>query len=196
MLRVFSWNRANQVLKRYINKVKHYTPLKRGTIVTDMKKIESEPLNMIGMNIPSIYGGILSDQYWESRAEDKFFRKLLKGCQKINVSGWDTTDYYQTSSADDDDLKYKQRYDDDKIELMGASDAMNFSLFRMSQFGQARSPYAIEFREDLEDGHDVYFAVDGEFLMVRNPKKIEFCVDPHMPRIKLLRFNPDSLPSI
>jgi hypothetical protein len=37
-----------------------------------------------------------------------------------------------TSSADEDETKYSQRYDDDKMELMGASDAMNFSLFRMS----------------------------------------------------------------
>jgi Diacylglycerol kinase accessory domain len=91
VLRVFSWNRANQVLKRYINKVKHYTPLNRGKVVTDMKHIETEPLNMIGMNIPSIYGGILSDKYWESRHEDKFFdRKALSGCQRIAaVKGWD-----------------------------------------------------------------------------------------------------------
>lgn len=82
------------------------------------------------------------------------------------------------------------------MELLGASDAMNFSLFRMSQFGQARSPYTIEFREDLEEPQDVYFAVDGEFYILRNAKKIEFCVDPHMPRIKLLRFNPDSLPTL
>lgn len=82
------------------------------------------------------------------------------------------------------------------MELMGACDAMNFSLFRMSQFGQARSPYAIEFRDDIAEDQDVYFAVDGEFLMIRNAVKVEFIVDPHMPKIKLLRFNPDSLPQL
>jgi hypothetical protein len=82
------------------------------------------------------------------------------------------------------------------MELMGAPDAVNFSLFRMSQFGQAKSPYAIEFREDLDEDQDVYFAVDGEFLIIRNPVRVEFKVDPHMPRIKLLRFNPDSLPHL
>ena len=31
-----------------------------------MDKVESNPLNMIGMNIPQMYGGILQRQYWES----------------------------------------------------------------------------------------------------------------------------------
>jgi hypothetical protein len=142
------------VVKRYINKVKQYNPLGRaGRVVTDMRDIKSEPLNMIGMNIPSIYGGILSDKYWESRAEDKFFdRKAIQSCRRIDIRGWDKgvsstdTEYVQTSEDDMDSIKYAQRYDDDKMELMGASDAVNFSLFKMSQFGQAKSPYAIEFR--------------------------------------------------
>lgn len=111
VLRVFSWNRANQVVKRYINKVKQYNPLfgGRGRVVTDMKHIQTEPLNMIGMNIPSIYGGILKDKYWESREEDKFLdRKLLKGCGRIDIKGWDMndTEYVQTSEDDDGVFKY------------------------------------------------------------------------------------------
>jgi hypothetical protein len=82
------------------------------------------------------------------------------------------------------------------MELMGATDAVNFSLFRMSQFGQAKSPFTVDFKEDKDDREEIYFAVDGEFFKLRNAKKIEFKVDEHMPRIKLLRFNPDSLPSI
>lgn len=179
------------MIKRFIERVK-YTPLNRHQkIVTDMKHVNSDPLNMIGMNIPSIYGGILGDKYWESKHESLFFdRKLLK---RVDVKGWDIV---TESSSNEEEEKYSQRYDDDKMELMGASDAMNFSLFRMSQFGQARSPYTIEFRDDLEEDSDIYFAVDGEFFIIRNPKKIEFKVDSHMPRIKLLRFNSDSLPQI
>ena len=82
------------------------------------------------------------------------------------------------------------------MELMGATDAINFSFFRMSQLGQAKSPYHIDFRKDVGEDSDIYFAVDGEFLIIRNPEKIELKVDPHLPRIKLLRFNPDSLPSV
>lgn len=82
------------------------------------------------------------------------------------------------------------------MELMGATDAVNFSLFRMSQFGQAKSPFTVELKENLEDDQEIYFAVDGEFIKLRNAKKIEFKVDLHMPRIKLLRFNADSLPTI
>ena len=56
-----------------------------------MKHIQTEPLNMIGMNIPSIYGGILKDQYWESRIDDKFLdRKVLKG--RLDIKGWDMND--------------------------------------------------------------------------------------------------------
>jgi|LauGreDrversion4_2_1035121.scaffolds.fasta_scaffold1476048_1 hypothetical protein len=63
------------------------------------------------------------------------------------------------------------------MELMGASDAVNFSLFRMSQFGQAKSPFTVDFKENLESDEDIYFAVDGEFFKLRNAKKIEFKVD-------------------
>lgn len=48
----------------------------------------------------------------------------------------------------------------------------------------------------MESDEDIYFAVDGEFFKLRKAKKIEFKVDSHMPRIRLLRFNPESLPSI
>ena len=177
-------------MKNYINKVKHTPANRYQRVVTDMTKIKSDPLNMIGMNIPSIYGGILKEKYWESRhnAQLNDKNKMLR-CSGIDVHGWDLS---ELSSAGEEDDRYAQRYDDDKMELMGATDAVNFSLFRMSQFGQARSPFTIDFREDLES--EIYFAVDGEFFVIRNAKKIEFRVDPHMPRIKLLRFNPDSLP--
>ena len=55
-----------------------------------MEHVKSDPLNMIGMNIPSIYGGILKEQYWESKHEDKFYdRKLIKSCSRIDIRGWD-----------------------------------------------------------------------------------------------------------
>ena len=55
---------------------------------------------------------------------------------------------------------------------MGATDAVNFSLFRMSQFGQAKSPFTIDFKDEIEGQEDIYFAVDGEFFKLRNAKKI------------------------
>jgi hypothetical protein len=39
----------------------------------------------------------------------------------------------------------------------------------------------------------IYIAVDGEFYKVKNAVRMDFIVDPHMPKIKMLRFNPDSL---
>jgi hypothetical protein len=62
--------------------------------------------------------------------------------------------------------------------------------------GQAKSPYHIDFKEDLDENNEIFFAVDGEFRIIRKAKRIEFVVDPHMPRIKILRFNPDSLPGL
>lgn len=115
-----------------------------------MSHVKSDPLNMIGMNIPSIYGGILKEQYWESKHEYKLFDRKLLRSSRVDIKGWDVNDITESSSNEEEE-KYAQRYDDDKMELMGASDAMNFSLFRMSQFGQAKSPYAIEFNEDMEE---------------------------------------------
>lgn len=65
---------------------------------------------MIGMNIPSIYGGILGKQYWESRHDDKFHeklwdRKLLKGCSRIDVKGLDDFSLMTESSSNEEDEK-------------------------------------------------------------------------------------------
>jgi hypothetical protein len=62
---------------------------------------------MIGMNIPSIYGGILGEQYWESKEHDKFYdRKLIKSCSKIDIKGWDrdVTDISESSANEEDNL--------------------------------------------------------------------------------------------
>ena len=58
------------------------------------------------------------------------------------------------------------------MELLGASDPVNFAIFRMSHFGQAKSPYAIDFREDLDPDREIFFAVDGEFYKIKNAKSI------------------------
>ena len=31
-----------------------------------MNKVDSNPVNMVGMNISSMYGGVIKPQYWES----------------------------------------------------------------------------------------------------------------------------------
>jgi len=55
-----------------------------------------------------------------------------------------------------------------------------------------RSPYSIEFREDLDKETEIFFAVDGEFLKIKNAKSINFKIDRSLPRIKMLRYNPVS----
>ena len=127
-----------------------------------MKHVDCEPINLFGMNLPQMYGGFLKPQYWESKHNDKLFdrKKILRG-QGIDVLGWDTE---TASSCDDYDTSYIQRYDDDKMELMGASDRLNLAVFNMSQFGQAKSPYHIEFRDDVDEDKIIYIAIDGEFF--------------------------------
>lgn len=46
----------------------------------------------------------------------------------VAIEGWDILE----SSCNEEDDKLIQRYDDDKMELMGASDLLHYSLFRMS----------------------------------------------------------------
>jgi len=79
------------------------------------------------------------------------------------------------------------------MELMGASDRVNLAVFNMSQFGQAKSPFHIEFREDVDENKVIFIAIDGEFYQVKKAVRLDFMIDQHMPKIKMLRFNPDSL---
>ena len=68
LFKLLSLTHADEALNRYVERVRQKgEQKKRGKIVTDMKHCNGEPLNMIGMNIPSIYGGMVGDQYWESQ---------------------------------------------------------------------------------------------------------------------------------
>jgi hypothetical protein len=99
-----------------------------------MKHMNVDPLNMIGMNIPSIYGGILGDKYWESKHDKPMFDRLALKKSRVDIHGWYSNEesMYESSSNEEEEDRKMQRYDDDKMELMGATDAVNFSLFRMS----------------------------------------------------------------
>lgn len=48
----------------------------------------------------------------------------------LGVKGWDISDITETSSCEDEN-RFKQRYDDDKMELLGASDPLSFAFFKM-----------------------------------------------------------------
>ena len=96
-------------------------------MIADMDLVESNPLNMIGMNINQMYGGILQNDTWENTKEYRFIdKRSIISKSGIKFKGWDT----ETSSCAEEE-KYVQRYDDDKMELLGASDPLNFALFRM-----------------------------------------------------------------
>lgn len=48
---------------------------------------------------------------------------------------------------------------------------------KLSQFGQAKSPFHVEFREDVDKERVIYFSVDGEFYKIKNAHSIEFKLD-------------------
>lgn len=135
-------------------------------------------------------GGKVRKGLWEDRSESKLFdRDKVLRQSGVDVLGWDTE---TCTSGDEGDFSV-QRYDDDKIELMGAPDLLQFTAFNFSRYGQAKSPFHIDFREDVDEEKEIYLAIDGEFYTLKNVRKIEFQVDPGLPKLKMLRFNPESL---
>lgn len=69
-----------------------------------MKHVQCEPMNLFGMNLNHMFGGILKPNYWEKKSNDKLFdrNKVLRN-QGLDVLGWDTE---TASSCDDMDNKY------------------------------------------------------------------------------------------
>lgn len=65
---------------------------------------------MIGMNIPSIYGGILGEKYWESKEDQKLRidRQALKK-SRVDISGWTSTEetVYESSSNEEEEFKHQ-----------------------------------------------------------------------------------------
>lgn len=78
--------------------------------MTDLKHINADPLNMIGMNIPSIYGGILGEKYWESKQDQKLQidRQALRK-SRVDIKGWygNEETVYETSSNEEEEFKHQ-----------------------------------------------------------------------------------------
>jgi len=123
-------------VKDYIATIKH-TPINRPSstykLVANLNEIPSNPVNLVGMNISSMYGGVIKPQYWEGTLGREMLNKRGELLEKsgVLVQGWDILE----SSCNEEEDKMEQRYDDDKMELMGAASLMDYSLMRMSQFG-------------------------------------------------------------
>jgi hypothetical protein len=94
------------------------------------------------------------------------------------------------TSCDESDSKLIQKIDDDKIELMGHASITDFPNATLGRYGQIRSPFEVEYREDyIASGRQLNFGIDGEFFELRNCKKLKFQLDPTLPKIKVLKRN-------
>lgn len=96
---MFSPNDSGRRIKQYINNVKYKPFNRRQKVVTDMKHVSCEPMNIFGMNLNHMFGGILKPKYWEKKSYDKLFdrNKILRD-QGIGLLGWDT----ETASSCDE----------------------------------------------------------------------------------------------
>ena len=94
-------------------------------VVADMSHVKSNPYNLVGCNITSLYGGMINRETWrESQYKLMDPEKKLK---KMNSS--------YVTSCDESDSKLVQRYDDDKLELTCYSSAIDMATFASSRFG-------------------------------------------------------------
>lgn len=108
-------------IKQYVSKVKYAPFNRRQKVLTDLKQVHCEPLNLVGMNLNQMIGGKVRKGLWEDRKENKLFdRDKLLRQSGVDVLGWDT----ETCTSGDENDYSVQRYDDDKIELMGAPDLL------------------------------------------------------------------------
>eukprot|EP00347_Sterkiella_histriomuscorum_P011684 403371505 len=190
-MKIFDCRRhGDRQIKQYVNHVKYAPVNRRQKVLTDLKQVHCEPLNLCGMNLTQMIGGQVPQGFWAQRKDEKLFdREKILRKSGLDVLGWDT----ETQTSGDDQEQIIQRYDDDKIEMMGAQDMLHFSTLNFSRFGQAKSPFHIDFRDDVDEEKEIFLAIDGEYYKLKNIVKIEFQVDSHMPKIKMLRFNPETI---
>ncbi|CDW90395.1 diacylglycerol [Stylonychia lemnae] len=187
---IFTGDQLRSLISVSIQTDKSNKLCKRQKVLTDLSLVNHEPLNLCGMNMPQMMGGKVYYDFWNKNKENKLFdrEKILKK-HGIDFLGWDT----ETASSCDDTDDQIQRYDDDKMELVGAPDWLQFSTFNYHRYGQAKSPFQVEFREDLDHDKIIYMANDGEYFKLKKLKKITFRTDPKAPKLNMLRFNPDCM---
>ena len=77
-------------------------------VSADVENFRSNPINIVGCNIPQGYGGFLDEHAW-GRSQDRN-ADPQKHIRKKNVA--------VMTSCDESDSKLEQRIDDDKMELM------------------------------------------------------------------------------
>mmetsp|Transcript_627 Transcript_627/g.848 ORF Transcript_627/g.848 Transcript_627/m.848 type:complete len:153 (+) Transcript_627:790-1248(+) len=111
------FNRRMNQIKQIVEKVVSRPKSLNETVRADMQFLASNPYNLVGCNITSIYGGRVTKDNWHDSAN-----RVLKTTQGANA-------HY--TSCDDADLGTTvQRYDDDKLELTCLEHWYNIMFFR------------------------------------------------------------------
>ena len=144
-----------------------------------MEHVRSAPFNVMGFNLNSGMGNLLNEQTWVKSA-----KKLMdpeKAMRQRNLS-------IMPTSCDESDSRLLQRIDDDKIELLCHDQIKDYVDGTLGRYGQVRSPFTVDYRKDYQAaGKTVLLGIDGEFLELRDCKRINFHLDKTLPKLKVLK---------
>jgi len=113
------------MIKRIVDKVVSRPNSTNEAVRADMQFVESNPYNLVGCNITSIYGGMATKENWYDSAT----RSL-----RVPNSSRKSSELW-TSCDESDTLTTLQRYDDDKLELTCLEHWYSIMFFRQSRFG-------------------------------------------------------------
>lgn len=115
-------------VNNHVKRVVSYRQMRDGVcapkVTADVANFKTNPINIVGNNIPQGYGGFL-DKYAWGRSQDRL-ADPQKHLRKRGVG--------ITTSCDESDSKLEQRMDDDKMELMCQEthgDYINFDMTRL-----------------------------------------------------------------
>lgn len=122
-------------------------------VVLETKDFTGNPVNLVGTNIPSFYGG-LSLNGWDNFKNSNLLPKDLVASQ-------------------DQDLRQGPASSDDfKLELLGSDNCIAVLFKRIKRICQIQSGCKVAFREGLPEDFPVYISIDGENYILRTPEQL------------------------
>ena len=113
-------NRRRNQIKNIVDKVVSRPNSAAEAVRADMSIVASNPYNIVGCNITSLYGGYVTKETWKNSANRVLKPPSAKG--KRNSELW-------TSCDESDTMSMVQKYDDDKLELTCYERWYSFMLF-------------------------------------------------------------------
>lgn len=89
-------------------------------VISDTKNIKANPISLVGSNLHSMAGGLITAKTWENSKDRKLDTETKlknKGLQIVETS------------CDESDSQLKGRYDDDKLELTSCANLAQYATF-------------------------------------------------------------------